>query len=318
MNKQLFIGKNIPQNTKSDATVLADGEAGVFGINATTWQTEKVAPGSTYDRIWIAMGRAAGKGSRISRTINILPSNQEFYYKKFPYSPAIGEIKLVSIDCDGSKGVYDVFALRIDSRFGDDLGGQERHSKTYHATGKFTTARAVYDKWAAEIAADGIVNSMITATATDAGLQVTGQYPEQVIEIGVEYYDNPAKEACATCSDCNAIVETTNQADSGSGTLLHLEELAAESAPYEGTAYNLDRNINSPAVLLDAQILGVGNADIIYIRYKNTDQAKGDSGKVYNMYQEIHLAYPAGTDTSAIETTLNTVLGKTIQPSLAS
>jgi len=318
MNKQLFIGKNIPQNTASDATLLADGEAGIFGINAATWQTEKVAGGSTYDRIWIAMGRAAGRGSRLSRTINILPSVQEFYYKKFPYSPAVGEMKLVSTDCSSSKGVYDVFALRIDSRFGDDLGGQERHSKTYYATGKFLTARAIYDAWAAEILADGIRNSMITAVATDAGLQVQGQYAEQVFEIGVEYYDNPAKEACATCSDCNFTVETMNEADSGSGTLLHLQELARQAAPYEGTAYNLDRNINSPAVLLDAQVAALGTADIIYIRFKNTDQAKGDSGKVYNMYQEIHLAFPVGTNTGSLESVLNTVFNTTIQTSLAS
>lgn len=316
MNKQLFIGANIPQNTKNEAINLVKGEIGIFGINASTYQTEKVS-GTNYDKIWISLGVSATK-QRNSRIIQLPVEAHQFEYKKIAYSPFIPKTFSVTIDCDGTNGMYNVLALKISDRGGDDLSGTEWGARTYEAVGKFATRRDVYNEWARIIQSEPISNTRVVVQATDGGLLVTPQFWDQEINIGVEYYDSPARPICATCDDCDATATVQNEADAGSGHYWHLKQLALDSAPYSGTAYYADRLLKSPAADLDAEVLALGNADILYLKWKNKDQSHGDHGQVFDMYQEVFLAFPTGTDTAALENVLNTVLGATIKTSLAS
>lgn len=315
MNKQLFIGKNIAQNTQSNSLALLDGETGIFGINAATYIEDKVASPNVYERIFIAMGTATLGKPKLSRTINILPKVKNFEYKKFNYSPPITKLFLVSTECTGNSA-YDDFVLRVSSRFGEDFSGAEKDYKSYHATGRFATPFEVYTEWAEQVNADQY--SKLIVTATEAGLEVQGAVWDQVLDIAVEYYDNPSKPQCVTCSDCDSTVSVQNEGDSGSGHYWHLKKLALEAGPYMGLAWYNDRNMISPAANLDAAIAALGNADLIYIKWANTDQAGGDHGQVFDMYQELFLAFPTGTNTGAIESVLNYVLNTTIKTSLVS
>lgn len=314
MNKQLFFGANVAQNTKANAGLLAAGEVGIFGLNSTTYLEEKVAIGQSYDKFWIAVGRGGGKAPFISRLF-ASPSKQQLQYKKFGYSPAIAPIVQVSTDCTAN-GAFDQFGIRISSRFGFDLAGSEKDFRSYIVSGKYATPEALYDAWAEAINNDPAAS--YTAEGTAGGTLITAEDPDQIIDVSGEYWDNPSKPICATCSDCTITVTRQNEADSGSGTFGHLQDLALECAPYIGGAYYNDRMVVNPGAELDTYISTLGNTDILYIRWKNIDMPKGDHGSVFDVYTEVYIAYPTGTNTSAIETILNSFLGQTIRQSLAS
>ena len=315
MNKQLFIGQNISQNTKSNALSLVNGEAGIFGINSATYTDEKVASPGIYERVFIGMGTATLGRPNLSRDIVIPQKVKNFQYKKFNYSAPVAKLFLVSTDCIlGSS--YDDVVIRVASRFGEDFSGKEQDHKTYHATGNFATSRAVYDEWERIIQADPFSNLVVNAT--DAGLEIQGADPDQVLDIAVEYYDNPSKPQCATCSECDSTIAVMNEGDSGSGTLKHMLSLAREAGPYLGAAWYNDRNLVNPGADLEAKVRALGNADLIYIKWANTDQAGGDHGQVFDIWQELFLAFPTGTNTGALEAVLDYVLNSTIKTSLAS
>lgn len=318
MNKQLFFAKNIAQNTKSNAVDLADGEIGIFGINAATYLTEKVVGGSTYESFWIAAGTATPGKPHISRTFLLPVASQEFQFKKFGYSPFIKKVYLVTIECDSTKNAFDSMVLKIADKGGDDLSGQEPGANTYTAVGKFTSRRQIYDEWAKQINERGIATSRVTVTATDGGLQVTPQFWDEELYLSVQFYNEPASAWCATCEDCNATVAIQNEGDSGSGHAWHLTRLAMEAGPYIGVEYNIDRNMTNPSADLLSAAKAFGNADIIYNKWKNLDQPKGDIAKPFSVYQELFIAVPTGMNTDAIESILGTLLGQNIKQSLAS
>lgn len=315
MNKQLFLAKNIAHNTKASPDLLIDGEIGIFGTNAATYLSEKVGA-NVYEQAWIALGRLP-KSFRISRAFDVKPSAKNLEWKKFPYSAPITKTQLVTTTCAPGKSQYDDFVLRVSVRFGGDASGQEPSVRSYHATGKFATARAVYDAWAVQIANDG-TSADITATSSDAGLLVQGRTWDMRVDLGAEYYDNPVRALCATCTDCGFAITAQNLGDAGSGHYWHLRKLAEESSPYIGAAWNADRIMTNPAATVDSQVAAFGNADILYLKFSNHDQPKGDHGSVFNVFQEIFIAFPTGTDTAALETILNGLTGVTMQTSLAS
>jgi hypothetical protein len=318
MNKQLFFGKNIAHNTKANAVDLVDGEIGFYGINAATFLTEKVVAGQTYERVWLAAGTPTLGKPHIGRTIALPVAAQEFEFKKFPYSPFIKKKFIVSIACDSTKNAYDSMILKIADKGGDDLSGQEPGANSYAAVGKFTTDRAIYDKWAEQITERGIATSRVIATATDAGLIVEPQYWDEEIYLGVSFWSEPLGIWCATCETCDATVTQTQDGDSGSGHQWHLINLAMEAGPYIGAEYNIDRNMVNPSAALLEAAKAAGNSDILYIKWKNLDQPKGDVAKPFSVYQEIFTAFPTGTNTDTLESLLASVLNATLKISLAS
>lgn len=310
MNKQLFFGKNIAQNTQADPALLADGEVGIFGINSATYVQEKVVVGTQYDAVWLSIGRGNGKGPLNSRRIGMPIANQELEWRKFPYAAAVLPSFLVYTDCEG-KSQYDYFAIRLSVRFGEDFSGMEHSSKTYSVNGKYATAQELYEALAAQINADQ--QAEVTALGTAGGVQITGKYWDQVINIGAEYGDNPANPECRSCSECSWTVEATNEPSAGSGDQWHLSKLALEAGPYLGAAYYNDRLLTNPAANLDAAVAALGNSDLLYFKWKNAEQAKGDHGDVFNMFQEVFITFPAGTNTGSLETVLNGVFNTTIK-----
>lgn len=318
MNKQLFFAKNIAQNTKGNAVDLADGEIGIFGTNAATYLSEKVVGGNTYENFWIAAGTATAGKPHIGRTVTLPVASQEFQFKKFPYSPFIKKTYLVSIECSSTKNTFDSMVLKIADKGGDDLSGQEPGANTYTAVGKFTSRLQIYEEWERQITERGINTARATAEATEGGLLVTPQFWDEELYLGVQFYSEPQGIWCATCEDCDAVVSVQNEGDSGSGHQWHLINLAMEAGAYIGAEYNIDRNMVNPSADLLATAKSFGNADILYLKWKNLDQPKGDVAKPFSVYQEIFVAVPTGMNTDGLESVLGTLLNATIKTSLAS
>ena len=303
MNSQLFIASSVVQNTAVES--LTSGQLGLYGIDSVTQQTISVAPTSKVDLFYAALGKTSG-GAWLGRFLN-QPRNRNFELRKFPYRAAVKPIKVASIDCIGSS-VYDEFELKIVGRsLYEGFGGIESYFRTYSVMGKYANSLALYTALKAQIDADGEAKIIDSVTVSSAGITIIGKVG-QVLTVSL-IMTRDQEDTCVTCVTCEATVVSTNDGDTGSGTYDQLLALQKDWAIWAGRGYMSDRQFKLPVE--DFPISSSATWDMYLIKWTNENQPNESHGSVFNVFQQVMVAVPSGTNMSYFTQTVEGLTGKT-------
>lgn len=307
MNHKVFVVTDVTAiNTADRPDLLPAGQIGIFALNRHTLVSERASTSTDAESFIIALGRSGGR-PLTSFNIDSAPKRKNFQWQKTPYRAPVKPIVLVSTDCEGLTS-YDDFILKVAVRFGKDLSGMEPDARSYSVTGTFATPTALYTALAAQVNADP--DADVVATGTAAGVQLTTKDFWAIIDAGFEYQDNPKSPKCATCQDCNSYIEEMNVADLGAGTAWHVKHAWLRSAAYWGQTYQSDRNITIPRDLLN--IADNSTWDSYFLKWSNHNQPTGDHTEaITNFYQDVFIFVPSGTNFTAFEQVINSLLADT-------
>lgn len=303
MNSQLFIASSVVQNTAVES--LTSGQLGLYGIDSVTNQTISVSPTSKVDLFYAALGKTSG-GAWLGRELK-QPRNRNFELRKFPYRAAVKPIKIASIDCIGSS-VYDEFELKIVGRsLYEGFGGIESYFRTYSVMGKYANSLALYTALKAQIDADGEAKIIDSVTVSSAGITIIGKVG-QVLTVSL-IMTRDQEDTCLPCVSCEATVVSSNDGDTGSGTYDQLLALQKEWAIWAGRGYMSDRQFKLP--MEDFPINSATTWDMYLIKWTNENQPNESHGQVFNVFQQVMVAVPSGTNMSYFTQTVEGLTGKT-------
>lgn len=319
MGKQVFVVTNVAAiNTKATRDLLTDGEIGIYAMDAATLKTVRAQTSTVAEFFSIALGRGIGPlGNQLkpdsTGRIDVSPvKDRRFDWFKAAYvAPVLPQIQ-VTTTCLGTSE-YDDFLLRVSTRFGGDLSGQEYNVKTYPVSGKQVDATTFYANAAAAVNADE--DADVTATSSAAGVVITPKRVGALVEVGFEFVDNQYKQNCMTCDTCNSVVTKLNEPFDGEGTYAKLMQHIKEARGYRGTIYTDSREVPLPS----DQYTGLSTSstwDFYILTEKNKDQAKGDPGQVFDIFQTYIIAVAAGTNFAAFTQVIDALVGTPLRTAI--
>jgi hypothetical protein len=311
MGKQVFVVTNVAAiNTKASRDLLTKGEIGIFAMSAVTSKVERAQTTTNAEFFTIAVGRGGQLFPLATPKIEQgVGTRRQFDWWKAPYTaPVLPQVQ-VSTTCDGTSA-YDDFLLRVSTRFGEDLAGTEFNVKTYGATGTFESFADMYAKIAQAVNADAEAD--VTATSNSSGVVITPKYVGAILDLGFEYVDNQYKANCQNCLECKSVVTELNEGHDGQGTYAQLMKEIVDARGYMGTIYTDSREVPLPTDMYNSTATD-STWDFYGLKWQNRNQNQGDPGQVFDTFQELLIAVPAGTNFDAVINVVNALTGKTLR-----
>lgn len=308
MNTHIFIVGSV--STTDTVESLSPGEFQVFGMNTVTTKVENLSIDTVtpqgYDFGFLALGsRGSYNGiatpTLVGRSIS-KPRVRNRLFRKNTYRAGAKLVFTLTSSTNGTTS-FDEFEVHITTENGN-LTGVNHFTKTYMVTGQFATATLLYAALATEINKDMWFDSV---TSSAAGVVITARVGQ---ELTVTFNQYPATLNALPVA---LTVVKSGNFDVGSGNPEQIAQLVKDNQIWLGQHYQDSRVFTNS----DALFPVVGNSDMYYIRWTNSDQIDESQTEVaFNIYQEHWLVVATGTDMSGPISQIEKLMGTKMVTSL--
>lgn len=303
--RKLLIAKDLPLAQKAHPFDLAEGELGVFAMDASTFRigsiTSITGPAQC---LVVAVGTANGFDS----TTLVTPEQKvrQFNLRKLPGKFAIKPVLLAHAEGLGATP-DDVFILKVAVRDFGRYGGNEFFNQQFTVKGKFDTQEHLAEALMSEVS-KATDTYIVPLSATAAGFEFTAKDANVTIEAALQYVNGNPK--CSPCYDTKGCVTLTTPPRVGSGTPEQLKQLERQFSMWTGVAWNYLADMPQSA----AKPIVAGQLyDLIWLNVQNRLNYVDNLGISFESWGDNIIAIPKDSQlVNEFEQVLESALGKKV------